>query len=127
MQSRVEIFRCVAQVPQLRDTERCARCLCAWIVDGAAAQDAAMVLAAPMSHIYSGILPVADNQVEGLAELCQRARLSVVAGAALQRELLSWGVVDVRELAATDWTKSGTWSGLKVFEQRRLWAILGGA
>ena len=53
-----------------------------------------------------------------------KAGVPVAAANALQTELLALGAAHVQELTPDDWRALVTWGHLKVFEQRRLLAVL---
>ena len=127
MQSRVEIFRCVQQVSGMKFTDSCAHCMCRWIVDGAAAFDAAGLRPprnSPGAASSANLEEIAGQEIEGLAELIRSARLPTAWARGLQEELLELGVVNVVELRADDWRGLASWSDLRPFEQRRLLCAL---
>ena len=128
MQSRVLMFSCDVQVPKLKDTVPCARCMCRWMRDAAAAHDAQRVLQAPLLPVVTtdvartGGSPL--DQVTGMVALVDRARLPSEVASALAAELCNLGAVHVQELTSEDWKALPSFLRLRVFEQRRLLASL---
>ena len=124
MQSRVEIFRCAAQVPSMRSVDPCAACMCRWIAEGAGAYDAAALLngARALGQVAAAAQAEERGQatIAGFAELVIASRLPHQAVQRLTEELMGLGVVDVGELSVQDWKSLETWSSFRVFEQRRL-------
>ena len=121
MQSRVMLFHVSQQLGRRRSISRCARCMCRWIVDGAATHDADAAVAAP-----APVLPLAagelgaPGQVEGLQHLMSAARLSGPVVAALMADVVAAGAVHVRELTSDDWLALPSWGSLRPLEKRRL-------
>lgn len=121
MQSRVVLFHISHQLSLRRSVPRCARCMCRWIVDGAATHDANAVVAAagPVLPIAVGE-PSAPDHVEGLQQLMSAARLSGAVVPALAADVVAAGAVHVRELTTDDWIALPSWSSLRPLEKRRL-------
>ena len=124
MQSRVEVFACNAQVPNMADTEMCAVCMCVWIRDGAAARDAAP-LVQPALGWPDGEGEAGRIDVHGAAAFLEAARIPMPVAAALLGELRDLGVVHVSEVAPSDWPLLRSWASLRPFEQRRLRGLVG--
>jgi hypothetical protein len=121
LQARVDIFRCTAKVPSLKDTETCAACMCCWIRDAAAAHDARQVLQQPLLPLLGA--PHGASLV-GFSTIAEAAHLSEPAHRALEAELLDQGAIHVAEVGADDWQHLVSWKTLRPFEQRRLLAAL---
>ena len=107
MQSRFEVFRLVAQVPELRGIEPCQIHLARWVRDAAAAYDAQAALQAPLPLMHDGASspPVptstaASASLDCMSVLTQVACVPHAAAALLERELLSLGATHMRELTA---------------------------
>eukprot|EP00435_Cladocopium_sp_Y103_P070863 s313_g36.t1 len=119
MKNRMHVFTCRAVLKDLRQTVPCASCMCKWISQGAAEADARTALQC---------LPPADAApaapsalvVEGLADLCARAKLPAPKVKALEAELVQLGAVTVEEVGISDWKGLASFSALLPFEQRRL-------
>jgi hypothetical protein len=131
IQGRVEVFRCTAKVPTLKDTVPCPCCMCHWILDGAQAFDAKQALnALAPSRLPSTIVGPARESVvpgpvlAGLAELAVEAKIALERMAPFEFELLSLGAVHVGEVSAAEWQSLQSWAVLRQFEQRRLLAAL---
>ncbi|CAE8671507.1 unnamed protein product, partial [Polarella glacialis] len=73
LKARVDIFRCTAKVPSLKDTETCASCMCCWIRDAAAAHDARQVLQQPLLPLLGA--PHGASLV-GFSTIAEAAHLS---------------------------------------------------
>ncbi|CAE8633657.1 unnamed protein product, partial [Polarella glacialis] len=118
LKARVDIFRCTAKVPSLKDTETCAACMCCWIRDAAAAHDARQVLQQPLLPLLGA--PHGASLV-GFSTIAEAAHLSEPAHRALEAELLDQGAIHVAEVGADDWQHLVSWKTLRPFEQRRTW------
>ena len=117
MKNRMHIFTCHAVLRNLRRTEGCGPCMCAWIRDGASQADARAALQAPLPvSIHAAGVQV----VLGMDDLSSRASLPAAKAEALRAELLSLGAVNVQEVSASDWQGLSAFSLLLPFEQRRL-------
>ena len=115
LQSRFLVFRCTAQVRQLRDVVPCPIHLARWVRDFAAAHDSRSVV--------QPLLPIARASAVGLSGmevLAHEAQIPEPVAAALQAQLLELGAVDARELPAAEWATLPAWSLLKPLEQRRV-------
>ena len=126
MQSRVQVFRCVAQLSKIKDTDPCARCMSRWIRDGADAFDAAQgirrVLPVAQVSAPTGQQACEQGQCEiaGMARVAEEAKLRPASTEVLTAELLELGAVSVGELSPEDWRGLRCWATLRPFEQRRL-------
>lgn len=125
MQSRVEVFRCTAKVPNLRSTEPCPACMCTWIRDAAAAADARPALQPVLPFEAAARDDAGHRSLVGLRELAAKAQVANEAFLrAAQEELLRLGAVHVNEVSQREWQALRGWGQLQVFEQRRFLAAL---
>ena len=113
IQSRFEVFRCLAKVQRMRDVEPCPGHLAMWVRDLAAAHDARPELLPTTSCAVSTALI-------GMEAFAKETRLPQSAVAAIERELLEMGAVCVRELPASEWQALCVWQQLRPLEQRRV-------
>ena len=120
MRNRVLEFHFLHTLPpaSLRVVTPCAPCMAAWIREGAARYDAAGALSSPVLPVAGGAEDRA--QIEGFGGFVDAARLPVQVTEALRAELLDLGVVDITEVAPSDWRALPSWSDLRPFEQRRV-------
>ena len=122
MKNWVQFFAATERFPKLADVVPCARCMCHWIVEGAAANDAQSIHGQPKLPIAS--MSVGDacdaGEVVGMSALVGRARIPVAKAAVLEAEIRAQGAVHVQELTVEDWKGLSAWSTLLCFEQRRL-------
>ena len=117
MQSRVHMFTVNAQVANLKDIEPCGVCLSKWIVAGAAARDASLVLHGPV------LIPGGPEQrdiLTGMEDLKRAANLDTDVMERLAAELVALGARDICEITREDWQQLRAFATLRPFEQRRL-------
>jgi len=126
LKSRVEMFRFTHQLfpegeaPPRGNVEQCRHHLAKWIVTAAAAFDAAqgmLPLPAPATQVNAdeSSSPVAD-----LEQFLKAAKLPVAAEAALAKDVVATGAVNVQERSKEDWEQLPSWLSLKPLERRRL-------
>ena len=63
---------------------------------------------------------VLGGLIDGMAQLKEKAQLSMAGVVALSQELRNLGAVHVTEIAADEWERQTAWCSLLPFEQRRL-------
>ena len=131
LKSRVEMFRFTHQLfpegeaPPRGNVEQCRHHLAKWIVTAATAFDAAqgmLPLPAPAGY-YPCTQVDADESSSPVADLEQflkAAKLPVAAEAALAKDVVATGAVNVQELSKEDWEQLPSWVSLKPLERRRL-------
>lgn len=124
MQSRVLMFPVNSKVPCLKDIEPCPVCLCKWITRGAAAQDAAAVLARPVLPMQNIDPTPTGNLLAGMTSLNAMAKLPEEAVQLISAELVALGACSVAEVLVEDWRNLRSFAGLRQFEQRRLLAAV---
>jgi hypothetical protein len=117
LQSRFEVFRCVASLARLREVEGCPCHMSRWIRDGAATADATPVLR-PVLPTMS--MSAKSWNIEGFDVLVHEVRVPMDTAATLHDELLHLGAVCARELPAAEWQTLQSWRLLKPLEQRRV-------
>ena len=122
MRNRCREFLFTQTLPEggLRDITSCERCMCQWIVQGAAAQDAAPALRPPPSSQPPG----QEMTIHGFADLAAAVQLPPGAVKALGEDLEELGAVDVKELSDDDWQSLGVWATLRPLQKRRLLQFL---
>ena len=121
MKARVLQFELTHQMQQCSSVARCSRCMCRWIVDGAAEHDARnAVRAAPAALGQAGA-----EEVEGLGALLQTAHLREEVQRLLAADVVATGALHVNELRHADWLMLPAWRTLRDMEQRRLLRSLG--
>ena len=131
MQSRVDVFKCTAKVPKLKDVEPCPHCMCLWIREAAASHDARGALRAlPVLNGTNGAAPSSEDRpagetkIEGLQAIGQKAKIPDIGIVAIDNELAGLGAIAVTELAIDEWQQLESWATLRPFEQRRFLAAL---
>lgn len=121
MQSRFDVFRCVASVSKMSSVGACPHHMAKWIRDSAAAHDTRVAMQAPLALLVAdGTAESHSEAVEGMAAFLRDARVPREAGQALERELLGLGAIHTGELAAAEWKELRAWALLLPLEQRRL-------
>jgi len=110
-------FTQVLQPGALKDVTACKRCMCRWMVEGAAAQDASPglqpLLASPAREGEGG-------GIAGFQELLAAVQLPVGAAQSLAEDLEELGAVSVAELTSADWESLNVWATLRTLQKRRL-------
>ena len=129
MQNRHVVFRAVAKLSSIRDTDPCAPHMCAWILEYATAFDARQALRPALGNGVASLPLVAPGEhergmLEGMTELASRAQIEDTLAMGLSAELQGLGAVHVREVGLSDWVQLGAWRALRPFEQRRLHAAV---
>ena len=129
MKNRHVIFRAVAKLGSIRDTDPCAPHMCAWIQEYATAFDARQVLRPALGSGVASLPLVAPGEhergvLEGMAELVSRAQIGDTLAAGLSAELQGLGALHVKEVGLSDWVQLEAWHALRPFEQRRLHAAV---
>ena len=126
MRSRVLQFNFTQPVQRTQSISKCARCLCRWIVDGAAQHDASVALGFRFPALPNPVLPTLGSEdVQGFQELILTMRIPADVMEVLRTEVMATGAVDVRELKREDWTQLPAWGRLREMERRRICSALG--
>jgi len=128
MRNRCEEFVLTEAMPdgQLQDVCSCAVCMCAWIVEFAAAYDAEVGLrrlpAQSAPAIQGG--NIEGGLAEGLQRLVAAAKLPTSVGEALAEDLEELGAVSTSELTPSDWESLRAWAFVKPLQRRRFLQIV---
>ena len=124
LRNRVQEFRFFNAFPPggLKCVQPCAVCMARWIVQGAAAFDAASGLRQilPVRAASSANGNSQTEEVDGFAALVVATRLPDIVANNLHKELDELGARSVGELEASDWEGLAVWPSLRPFEQRRI-------
>lgn len=118
-------FEHVFQQGSLKEVAPCASCFGRWVVDGAAASDAAaglriLPLAEPRPALPVVNADVDEGPVSGFASMVTAARIPAGEADALLASLVHLGAVDVKELTEADWESTEGWGALRPLQKRRL-------
>ena len=119
MLSRVEIFRIAGKPKKLGKVPPCACHMARWIVEAAAASDAAVVLQP---------VPLRRNEdhreIEDWEAFVTAARLEPEDSATIAAELRDLGAVSMTELLEDDWLQLQSLQSLRPLVQRRVLAVV---
>ena len=122
MRNRTKEFPVLEVMPQgsLVDVTSCAPCMCRWIVQAAAAHDAAPAFIQPQPQPQGGNLePRRLAAISGLSELLDAVKLPPATAEALFEDLEELGAVDINELEQGDWQGLSVWSTIRPLAKRR--------
>ena len=64
------------------------------------------------------------EEVHGLSDFLRRAAVPLDLSAAVTRDVLGLGAVNVNELDVADWTAMPSWPALRPLQQRRVLSLL---
>jgi len=119
MQSRVQMFRIAGKPKKLGKVLPCACHMARWIVESAAASDAAIVLQPPPVRRNTD-----DGEVEDWEAFVTAARLDQDDSASIFTELREIGAASVKELLEDDWLQLQSLQSLRPLVQRRVLALV---
>ena len=132
MRNRVEEHVLTEVLPEgsLHDVQSCAHCMAKWIVEGAAAHDAAAAVQ-PVINVQApreDLRHLEQQRLEaivGLSEVIAAVLLPGSAAEALLNDLEDLGAANVAELTPADWQALAFWAVLRPLQKRRLERHLG--